>query len=67
MDFIDNATTQTRHALAERLEAEFAPDLLPKGKTLCGRTMRGRTGGCIAPMIECERCRKTMRKNGWQV
>lgn len=67
MDFIRNATTETTHAMAERLTSTFADSILPQGKTWCGRTVRGRTGATIASGIDCERCKASMRKEGWQV
>lgn len=62
MDYID-VPNGMRHVLASATERGQHG----KGKTLCGKSVGGQTGGCIAPMIECKICRRMLRADGWQV
>lgn len=59
----------TRHAAEDR-ERIYTPrdGWRWEATTLCGRRLVGpASGGCIAPMINCERCRASLRREGWQV
>jgi hypothetical protein len=66
MDKITPLSSETSHALSERLPPEPG-DTAPRGRTWCGRNVTGRTGACIAPLIGCGSCRRSMRKHGYAV
>lgn len=61
MDFIERFDFHgKRHAIAKRFE-------YGRAMTWCGIVLSGRTGACIATLIDCERCRAGMRKEGYTV
>lgn len=58
MDYIDTATK--RHAGHRSGRGEST------GVTTCGRVVTVlASGACIAPMVDCGRCRSILRKHGW--
>lgn len=60
MDYIDSVA-YNRHA-------GHRTDRSGQGLTLCGRTIRVQaSGACIASMIDCESCRRKLRKEGWDI
>lgn len=66
MDKIE--TPRVVHVLTERLDGNRAdPDGRRRGRTTCGRVVRGWTGAAIATGITCGSCRRTLRRDGWQV
>lgn len=65
MDRIETDTSM--HALEERLDDLADADGKRRGRTWCGRTVRGRTGHADPRMITCRPCLHAMRKRGWTV
>lgn len=61
MDYIERSDyTGKRHAIVRRFEHGRA-------QTWCGKIMVGRTGGCIASLIDCSTCKAMMRKEGYTI
>lgn len=60
MDFIEMGRgSEIRHAMDVRYGYGH-------GKTACGITIKnGVTGACIFPLINCKRCIRTLKKEGW--
>lgn len=58
----------TRHATDVRERVRLGDTWLWQARTSCGRTLYSRySGECIAPMIDCGSCRRSLRREGWSV
>lgn len=66
MDRIETSNG-TMHTMRERIDFAADRDGNRRGVSSCGRLVKGRTGQCVATMINCRNCCRILRADGYRV
>lgn len=63
MRYVENEKTGIRHVSAEG----WVTNTGGAKPTACGISVVGPTGETIVPLIDCGKCRKHLRREGWRL